>query len=146
MDKGRLQAFSDGVLAISIAFMVLELKVPHSAGWGVLATHWPVSLRYVMSFVPVAVYGFVRLRRVFAWLPLQYSMICANGGKTSLLAQALGGDWKGKVAVAMYLGGIRWHPLASVGVRGAGVSCLFYATLAAIWFIPDRRIESRIKQ
>ncbi|MEW9570502.1 TMEM175 family protein [Rhodanobacter sp. Si-c] len=192
MDKGRLEAFSDGVMAIIITIMVLELKVPHGADWSVLAAQWPVFLSYVLSFVyvgiywnnhhhflhaakrvdgsvlwanlhllfwlslmpvatgwmgenefarlPVAAYGFVLLMCAIAWLPLQYSLICANGGKTSLLAQALGGDWKGKLAVAMYLGGIL---LAFVA---PWVSCLFYATVAAIWFIPDRRIESRIKQ
>ena len=56
------------------------------------------------------------------------------------LAQAIGNDWKGKVAATMYLVGIL---LAFVA---PWVSCLLYATVAAIWFIPDRRIESRIKQ
>ena len=191
MEKGRLEAFSDGVLAIIITIMVLELKVPHGDGWNVLAQQWPVFLSYVLSFVyvgiywnnhhhflhaaekvsgsvlwanlhllfwlslmpvttgwmgenhfarlPVAVYGFVLLMSAVAWIPLQYCLICANGGKTSALAQALGGDWKGKTAVAMYLSGIL---LAFVA---PWVSCLLYATVAAIWFIPDRRIESRIK-
>ncbi|WP_205744431.1 hypothetical protein [Dyella sp. M7H15-1] len=66
-------------------------------------------------------------------------MIETNGGKTSFLAQAVGGDWKGKAAVAMYLSDIL---LAFVA---PWMFCLLYATVAAIWFIPDRRIESRIK-
>jgi len=192
MDKGRLEAFSDGVLAIIITIMVLELKVPHGDGWSVLLPQWPVFLSYVLSFIyvgiywnnhhhfmhaatkvngsvlwnnlhllfwlslmpvatgwmgenrfsqlPVAVYGFVLMMCAIAWQPFQGSLIAANGGKNSLLAQAVGGDWKGKVAVAMYLGGIL---LAFVA---PWVSCVLYATVAAIWFIPDRRIESRIKQ
>jgi len=190
MEKGRLEAFSDGVLAIIITIMVLELKVPHGAGWDVLAPQWPVFLSYVLSFIyvgiywnnhhhflhasqkvsggvlwanlhllfwlslmpvttgwmgqnhfaplPVAVYGFVLLMCGVAWMPLQYTLIAANGGKDSLLAQAVGGDWKGKLAVAMYLCGIL------LAFATPWMSCLLYATVAAIWFIPDRRIESRI--
>lgn len=190
MEKGRLEAFSDGVLAIIITIMVLELKVPHGDSWDVLIPEWPVFLSYVMSFVyvgiywnnhhhflfaaekvngsvlwanlhllfwlslmpvttgwmgenhfaklPVAVYGFVLLMSSVAWVPFQACLIGANGGKSSLLAQAVGGDWKGKVAIAIYLSGI---VLAFVA---PWVSCVLYATVAAIWFIPDRRIESRI--
>jgi uncharacterized membrane protein len=192
MDKGRLEAFSDGVLAIIITIMVLELKVPHGDSWDVLIPQWPVFLSYVLSFIyvgiywnnhhhflhaaekvnggvlwanlnllfwlslmpvatgwmgenhfarlPVALYGFILLMSAISWLPLQYCLIAANGGRESLLAQAVGSDWKGKVAVTMYVLGIL---LAFVA---PWVSCLLYATVAAIWFIPDRRIESRIKQ
>jgi uncharacterized membrane protein len=56
MDKDRLLAFSDGVLAIIITIMVLELKVPHGAAWGDLAKVVPVFLSYVLSFVYVAIY------------------------------------------------------------------------------------------
>ncbi|RDS86281.1 TMEM175 family protein [Dyella psychrodurans] len=190
MEKGRLEAFSDGVLAIIITIMVLELKVPHGDGWDVLFQQWPVFLSYVLSFVyvgiywnnhhhflhaaekingsvlwanlnllfwlslmpvttgwmgenhfarlPVQVYGFVLLMCAIAWRPLQYYLIAANGGRESLLAQAVGGDWKGKLAVTMYLLGIL------LALVAPWVSCLLYATVAAIWFIPDRRIESRI--
>ena len=43
MTKGRLEAFSDGVLAIIITIMVLELKVPHGDDWATLVKLWPVS-------------------------------------------------------------------------------------------------------
>jgi uncharacterized membrane protein len=56
MTKGRLEAFSDGVMAIIITIMVLELKVPHSAEWAALAKLLPVFLSYVLSFVYVAIY------------------------------------------------------------------------------------------
>jgi uncharacterized membrane protein len=56
MDKDRLLAFSDGVVAIIITIMVLELKVPHGAGWEDLAVVLPVFLSYVLSFVYVAIY------------------------------------------------------------------------------------------
>lgn len=56
MPKDRLTAFSDGVIAIIITIMVLELKVPHGAEWGALAKLVPVFLSYVLSFVYVAIY------------------------------------------------------------------------------------------
>jgi uncharacterized membrane protein len=54
--KGRLEAFSDGVIAIIITIMVLELKVPHGADWAALQPLWPVFLSYVLSFIYVGIY------------------------------------------------------------------------------------------
>ncbi|HJU20358.1 MAG TPA: TMEM175 family protein [Stellaceae bacterium] len=56
MEKGRLLAFTDGVIAIIITIMVLELKVPHDASLNALATVTPVFLSYVLSFVYVGIY------------------------------------------------------------------------------------------
>lgn len=56
MGKTRLEAFSDGVIAIIITIMVLELKVPHGASFDVLLPLWPVFLSYVLSFVYVGIY------------------------------------------------------------------------------------------
>jgi uncharacterized membrane protein len=56
MKKERLLAFSDGVIAIIITIMVLELKVPHGAEWTDLATLLPVFLSYVLSFIYIAIY------------------------------------------------------------------------------------------
>jgi uncharacterized membrane protein len=56
MSKGRLEAFSDGVLAIIITIMVLELHVPHAVDLAALAPVVPVFLSYVLSFVMVAIY------------------------------------------------------------------------------------------
>jgi hypothetical protein len=56
MGKGRLEAFSDGVIAIIITIMVLELKVPHGADWATLLPLWPVFLSYVLSFIYVGIY------------------------------------------------------------------------------------------
>jgi uncharacterized membrane protein len=56
MGKTRLEAFSDGVIAIIITIMVLELKVPHGETWAALAPLWPVFLSYVLSFVNVGIY------------------------------------------------------------------------------------------
>jgi len=56
MGKNRLEAFSDGVLAIIITIMVLEMKVPHGADFDALRPLWSVFLSYVMSFVYLAIY------------------------------------------------------------------------------------------
>ena len=56
MNKTRLEAFSDGVIAIIITIMVLELKVPHEPTLGALVGVLPVFLSYVLSFVYVAIY------------------------------------------------------------------------------------------
>jgi uncharacterized membrane protein len=63
MSKGRLEAFSDGVIAIIITIMVLELKVPHSPTFEALLPLGPVLLSYVMSFIYVGIY----------WNKLQYA-------------------------------------------------------------------------
>jgi uncharacterized membrane protein len=56
MGKGRLEAFSDGVIAIIITIMVLELKVPHNDTLAGLAPLWPVFLSYVLSFAYIGIY------------------------------------------------------------------------------------------
>ncbi len=56
MTKGRLEAFSDGVIAIIITIMVLELQVPHNAEWSALEALAPVFFSYVLSFVFVGIY------------------------------------------------------------------------------------------
>jgi TMEM175 potassium channel family protein len=56
MGTGRLEAFSDGVIAIIITIMVLEMKVPHSDDLSALARLWPVFLSYVLSFVYIGIY------------------------------------------------------------------------------------------
>ncbi|PUZ21521.1 Uncharacterized membrane protein [Chitinophaga costaii] len=56
MNKTRLEAFSDGVFAIIITIMVLEIKVPHGANWSDLEPLFPVFLSYVISFIYVGIY------------------------------------------------------------------------------------------
>lgn len=56
MGKGRLEAFSDGVIAIIITIMVLELKVPHGTSLAALEPLWPVFFSYVLSFIYVGIY------------------------------------------------------------------------------------------
>jgi len=56
MSPARLEAFSDGVLAIIITIMVLELRVPHDTSWAALRPLWPVFLSYVLSYVHLGIY------------------------------------------------------------------------------------------
>jgi uncharacterized membrane protein len=186
MQKNRLEAFSDGVLAIIITIMVLELKVPHSIEFAALKPLLPVFLSYLLSFVyvgiywnnhhhlfhstknvsggilwanlhllfwlslvpftsgwlgenhvaptPAAVYGFVLLMAAIAYYILQRAIINQQG-RDSILASAIGGDWKGKLSPVLYLVAI---PLAFVS---PWISTGLYVFVALIWFIPDRRIE-----
>jgi uncharacterized membrane protein len=56
MEKGRLEAFTDGVIAVIITIMVLELKAPHEASWQALLDNWPIMLSYILSFIYVGIY------------------------------------------------------------------------------------------
>ncbi|KUM28061.1 hypothetical protein AU467_14270 [Mesorhizobium loti] len=56
MGKGRVEAFTDGVVAIIITIMVLELKVPHGEDLAALVPLWPIFFSYVLSFVNVGIY------------------------------------------------------------------------------------------
>jgi uncharacterized membrane protein len=56
MSKGRIEAFSDGVIAIIITIMVLEMKAPHGAEWDALRPLLPVFLSYVLSFIFLGIY------------------------------------------------------------------------------------------
>ena len=56
MGKGRLEAFTDGVVAIIITIMVLEMKVPHGADFAALAESLPVFCAYVLSYVNVGIF------------------------------------------------------------------------------------------
>ena len=56
MSKGRLEAFSDGVLAIIITIMVLEIKIPHSSEWNVFVPLLPVVFSYLLSFMLIGIY------------------------------------------------------------------------------------------
>jgi uncharacterized membrane protein len=186
MGKNRLEAFSDGVLAIIITIMVLELKVPHGAALDALLPLLPVFLSYVLSFVyigiywnnhhhllhtlhrvsgailwanlhllfwlsllpfatgwmgenhfaalPTAIYGLVLLMAALAYLLLQRLIIAAEG-EDSVLAQAVGRDWKGKASWLLYV--------VAVGTasRWTWLSQSLYVLVALLWLIPDRRIE-----
>lgn len=186
MTTGRLEAFSDGVLAIVITIMVLELQVPEGSNFDVLKPLIPKFLSYILSFIyvglywnnhhhlfqaiekvdgkvlwanltllftlslipfttawmgenqfksnPVALYGINLFACALAFLLLEKVAVKVNG-KESVLAQALKNRWKENIAVILYLVGIGLSYIAPY------ISLFCYAAVAAIWIIPDRRIE-----
>jgi uncharacterized membrane protein len=186
MEKDRLLAFSDGVIAIIITIMVLELRPPHGAELKDLAPLAPTFFAYVLSFVYVAIYWnnhhhmlataervngailWANVNLLFwlslipfttAWMGEEHSaklptmlygisllppaisyvilqnQIIKHHGKDHILARAIGGDWKGTLSPFLYLAGIiaaYWLPILGQA---------FFATVAFIWLVPDRRIE-----
>ena|SRR3569833_2879113 len=189
MKKGRLEAFSDGVFAIIITIMVLELHIPHGDHISELVPLLPAFLSYVISFAYVGIYWnnhhhmiyvartvngtilWANLNLLF-WLSLipfvtdwmgenhfsqwpvilygvilimaglAYTILCRllikEAGPDSELAAALGKDWKGKVSVLMYAVAVG---LAFLDSR---ISLVIYMLVAAMWLIPDRRIERKV--
>jgi uncharacterized membrane protein len=190
MGKTRLEAFSDGVLAIVITIMVLEMKVPHDPSFEGLAPLVPVFLSYVLSFIyvgiywnnhhhmlhacnkvtggilwanlhllfwlslfplatgwmgenhflplPSALYGVVLLFAAIAYFILQQTII-ASQGPASPLRIAIGKDWKGKLSPILYLLGI------GLSFVSPFAATLIYVSVAAMWLIPDRRIERVVR-
>ena len=78
MIKGRLEAFSDGVIAIIITIMVLEIKVPHGEGLEELGPMLPVFLSYVLSFVYVGIYWNNHHHMLYACTAVTGAMLWAN--------------------------------------------------------------------
>jgi uncharacterized membrane protein len=87
-----------------------------------------------LASIPTAVYGFVLLMAAIAYYVLQCAIINEQG-RDSLLASAIGEDWKGKLSPVLYFIAI---PLAFVS---PWIASGLYVFVALIWFIPDRRIE-----
>ena len=189
MSKDRLEAFSDGVIAILITIMVLELRPPHGSDLLALRAVLPSFLSYVLSFVflgiywnnhhhmlnatervngavlwanlhllfwlslvpfgtawvgqnhrasvPTALYGVLLVAAAIAYTILQTTII-REQGPGSRLAGAVGRDRKGKLSLLFYIAAI---PLAFVE---PAISDVLYAVVAAIWLVPDRRIEARV--
>ncbi|MBI2718905.1 MAG: DUF1211 domain-containing protein [Rhizobiales bacterium] len=189
MGKGRLEAFSDGVIAIIITIMVLELKVPRSEDLSALAELWPVFLSYILSFAYVGIYwnnhhhmlhavkkangamllanlhllfwlslfpfttGWVGENHFSKWPVFVYGLnlllaavaytilvrtIIAFEGKDSLLARAIGADWKGNISMALYAAGM------AMTFVSPPIGFALYACVVVMWFVPDRRIERRL--
>ena len=186
MEKDRVIAFSDGVIAVIITIMVLEMKVPHGDDPSALLPLVPVFVSYVLSYVyvgiywnnhhhmlhatrtingpilwanlhllfwlslvpfvtgwmgenhfaaiPVALYGVVLLMSAISYYLLSRCII-RHEGTDSMLGAAVGGDFKGKISVVLYVAAIllcfvnRW------------IAIVLYYFVAFLWFIPDRRIE-----
>src|SRR6266498_3757565 len=142
MTRNRMEAFSDGVIAIIITIMVLELKVPRAADLTALAPLLPVFLSYVLSFVFLGIYWNNHhhlLHAVVAYFILVRALLSRHG-PDSVLATALGGDFKGKISMVIYLVAI---PLAFVKWW---LACALYVLVSIMWLVPDRRIEKTLTE
>jgi uncharacterized membrane protein len=189
MTTTRLEAFSDGVIAILITIMVLELRPPHDSTLAALRPLWPVFSSYVLSFVylgiywsnhhhllhaaehvngrilwanlhllfwlslipfgtawmgenhfsgwSVGLYGIVLLLAAIAYFILVRALLSLHGSK-SLLATALGSDFKGKISIVFYIVGI------GLSFVSGWLACAIYVAVAIIWLVPDRRIERKL--
>jgi len=89
--------------------------------------------------LPVAVYGIILFMNAVAYYILSQSLIRLHG-RTSTLAAAIGKDSKGILSAVIYLVAIL------IATWNAWISLALYALVAAIWFVPDRRIEKRITE
>jgi uncharacterized membrane protein len=191
MTKGRLEAFSDGVIAIIITIMVLELKAPRTDELEDLGPVLPSLGGYVLSFIfvgiywnnhhhifqavqrisgmtlwanlhllfwlslipfvtgwmgdrgpatwPVAAYGVVLFMCAIAW-EIERRLLLRQHDVASPLARALGSGLKEWASVAIYI-----LAIAAAFVNTWVALCL-YALVAAMWFVPDRRIERAIAE
>ena len=190
MKTSRLEAFSDGVIAIIITIMVLELKAPEETNLEGLISITPIFISYIVSFIyvgiywnshhhlfqitemvngkilwanlhllfwlslipfttswigenhieplPVALYGFVFLMCGIGFLILKI-LILKNHEKTAPIHQMIGSHKKEFLSLAIYVLGIC---LAFVNTYLA-IFC--FMSVGAVWFLPDTRIERRIK-
>ena len=186
-----MEAFSDGVIAIIITIMVLELRPPHEVTLESLRPLTPIFLSYLLSFVflgiywnnhhhllhaaehingrvlwanlhllfwlslipfatawmgenhfeswPVALYGIILLMAGIAYSILVKTLLTLHTSE-SLLARAIGADFKGKISLVFYGLAI---PLAFVR---PSIACVIYVMVALMWLAPDRRIERKITE
>ena len=189
MGKGRVEAFSDGVLAIIITVMLLEIKVPHGDTPLSLKPLIPVFISYILSFIylgiywsnhhhmmhsvqhvngkvlwanihllfwlslipfatgwmgennftrwPVVLYGTILLMSGVAYYILEQTLIGLHG-KNSTIASAVGSDKKGKLSVVIYAVAI------ALSFINPWIGMTLYTIVAAMWIIPDKRIEKKL--
>jgi uncharacterized membrane protein len=191
MSTGRLEAFTDGVIAIVITIMVLDMKVPKGAGFAALTAGTPIFLAYVLSYVnvgifwnnhhhmlhatervdgkvlwanlfllfwislmpftirwmdeahfsslPTAAYGVTLMMASLGYVLLEWTIVACNG-TSSTLARAVGRDQKAILSLLVYAVSI---PLAFVR---PWIAITLYVASAFMWLVPDRRIESVLKE
>jgi uncharacterized membrane protein len=120
MGKGRLEAFSDGVIAVIITIMVLEMKVPHGNDLAALASVLPVFLSYVLSFVYIGIYWNNHHHMLHAAQHVNGRVLWANLHLLFWLSLVpFGTSWMGE----NHFGAA---PVALYGVLLLGAGCAYY--------------------
>jgi uncharacterized membrane protein len=189
MNKSRVEAFSDGVVAVIITIMVLELKAPVGEHLHDLRPVLPAFVGYILSFIyvgiywsnhhhlmhvvrhvdgavlwsnlhllfwlsmvpfttawmgeyplvtaPVALYGLNLLACALAWIVLERSLLRLEGAD-SPLARAIKAGFKEKVSPLIYVVGV----VSAFFLPALSLAC--YVAVAALWIIPDLRIERQL--
>ncbi|MBK9552089.1 MAG: DUF1211 domain-containing protein [Saprospiraceae bacterium] len=160
MNKNRLEAFSDGVLAIIITIMVLEFKVPHGSGFEDLKPLIPKVLSYILSFIyigiywgnhhhllhknhfspnTVAVYGFILLMcgAAFGILQLNIQKHTHDTDAFKIAFSKL--NIKAYVSTASYITSI------VLAYQNVIFSEILFVAIAILWIIPDKHLEGAIK-
>lgn len=190
MKKERIEIFSDGIFAITITIMVLELKVPHEASLSVLKNLSPIFLSYVLSFInvgifwnhhhhlfqvvefidgkvlwanthflfwitllpfasgwmgenhfviwPVILYGIILLMVTIAYVILVKSLLILHK-ETSALNLAVAKNKKNTRTIFIYIGSI------VLGFVSPYIALGLYLLVAALWLIPDKKIEEKLE-
>jgi len=191
MKPERLEAFSDGVFAVALTVLVLEIKIPAGIDWSALQDIWPTFFSYVLSFVyigiywnnhhhlfaathridagvmwsnlhllfwitlfpfgtgwmdgshfaakPTAAYGAILLMAAIAYSILQHNILRLEGPE-SALRREIGTDLKGKLSPFLYLIG------SGLAFVEPWMGCALYVAVAAMWIVPDRRIERALRR
>ena len=167
MGKGRLEAFSDGVLAIIITIMVLELKVPHEATLDSLRPLGPVLVSYLVSFTFVGIYWNNHHNLIHVVKKIDGAIMWANLHLLfwlSLVPFVTG--WMGEnhfeplptavYGIVLFMAAIAYTILAMQILAHEGpipsaflhqaIADAIYVGVALMWLIPDRRIESTLER
>jgi uncharacterized membrane protein len=142
MPKGRLEAFSDGVVAIIITIMVLELKVPHEPSLEALRPLWPVFLSYVLSFIYVGIYWNNHHHMLHAVKHVNGAVLWANShllfwlSLTPFTTAWMGENHFAQIPVAIYgvgllMNAIAYTILVQVLIRTQGHESEFAARLGS---------------
>lgn len=191
MKKTRLEAFSDGVIAIIITIMVLEFKVPHTGNIEGLLPLVPTFICYVLSFIyigiywnnhhhmmhmaksvngmslwanlnllfwlslipfttawmgennftkwPVALYGFVLFMNALSY-NLLFTQLTRPHHQNNELQAAMGDGKKERLSLILYVVAI------AAAFLFTWISLGIYVIVAAIWFVPDTRIEKKVEE
>ncbi len=140
MTKGRLEAFSDGVLAILITIMVLELKIPAGDVWAALSATLPAFLMYVLSFLYLGIYWTNHHHLLQAAHRVTGGILWANLhllfwlSLVPITTSWMGEHWREPIPTAVYgvvllLAGIAYYVLQTLIVRAEGLDSRLRAAL-----------------
>lgn len=133
MEKDRLAAFSDGVIAVIITIMVLDLHIPHDSSLAALRADWPVFVSYALSFVYVAIYWnnhhhffhlVERVNGAVLWANMHLLFwLSLIPFATGWLGENFTAPWPAALyGVALLMPAIAWYVMQTVIIRAQGAN------------------------